>query len=446
MELTRMSVTGRQRVTLTAFSGLNRQTSAQPGEWTQMLGIDTQACPQMAPHRALERVRSYEGVLQGAASTGSGIAVVCAGSLYIDGVEVLTGLSEGKKSIVEFWGKVVVFPDAKYYDCANDAAGAIGAGVTYPDAGSCPHIDYAVVQDNRIFGVGEGTLYACKPGDLTDWTTFVDADGNPAENGAYALQLVGVGELTGITSYSGHIIAFRQDQMKMLYGQRPSNYQTVDAAAVGCMEGVSIAVAAEALFYLSRGGLMRYGGSLPGCVSLPVGTDLTQAACAGDTGCLYMASGGLLYVYDTYRQAWSVMAECREGARPIVHMGELYLLDGDGVLYRRGREKCTYFEGVLRETAPAAGKKVLMQRLDVRCRIAEGAWLRIECSPDGKEWISCLDTRDDLPVPSWTASTGVSLRRVMLPKCDAYRLRISGGGDVVLYELAETVRLGGDSG
>lgn len=436
MKMTRYGYSGKARASVIQFGGLNRTAGIAQGQWSEMRGLATSALPQMRTHPGRELVRTYAGTVQGLAAVAAGLACVAGGSLYIDGTAVLTGLSAGNKTILQFWSKVCVFPDKKYYDVTSGTTGAIGTG-TYPEAGSAPNIDYAVVHDNRIFGLKDKTLYACKPGDLTDWTTFVDADGNPADNGAYALEAAGAGSFTGITSYDGHVIAFQENRMRMLYGTMPSNYTFVEACAFGCRDNRSIALTRESIFFLGNGGVMRFAGSVPSPCGIELGENITGAIGAGDERNYYMAAGKLLYAYDTYTAAWSVVTEtAADIAGLAVRAGILYAVCADGKLYQFGGVAIDAFYGVLAEVIGDIAKRKTLVRLDMRYQLGTGATLKVEASCDGKDYVELCEIEQS------DGGGGIHTRRLHLPKCRRYALKISGTGTVTLYEIQETVHIG----
>lgn len=427
------------RTSVVSFGGLNRQTGIQTGQFSEMRGLSTASLPQITTHKGQTVVRTYEGAVQGLASCAAGLACAAGGKLYIDGTARLSGLSEGRKTILQFWSKVCVFPDKKYYDTDTGETGQIGTG-TYPEAGSAPDIDFAVVHDNRIFGLSGKMLYACKPGDLTDWTTFVDDDGLPADNGAYALQMPGAGSYQGIASYSGHVIAFTESEMKMLYGTMPSKYSFVTACAFGCADNRSIAQARDSVFYLSSYGVHRFAGSVPVNAGLCLGSVPPAAIGAGTERCYYLAAGRLLYEYDTYNETWTVVREYdSEIAGLCVHEGALYAVCADGTLWRHGTQDEVSFSGTLAPVLGSISEKMRMTRLDVRYELAAGAELIVSASCDGGAFVPVLreaGTQETTPQ--------IRTRRITLPKCRSYTLRVEGRGHMVLYDIQQTVCIGSD--
>ena len=108
------------------------------------------------------------------------------------------------------------------------------------------------------------------------------------------------------------------------------------SASLGVEAGshMSLAIAGEVLFYLSRVGIVAYSGGIPQSIAAPFGTERYRNAVAGSDGVKYYVSmedvegGWTLFVYDTRFNQWH-----KEDALEAVGFGwntELYFLDATG--------------------------------------------------------------------------------------------------------------------
>ena len=170
-----------------------------------------------------------------------------------------------------------------------------------------PDLDYVCENENRVWGCKDNTIYCSKLGDPFNWNVF---DGLATD--AYAVDTGSAGNFTGCISYLGYPVFFKEDHIYKVYGTMPSNFQVMGTETLGVMEGCgkSLAAAGEVLFYLSRGGVMAYSGSVPQCISRTLGDLAVGNAVAGADGLRYYLSaqgageGWSLLVYDTQTKLW----------------------------------------------------------------------------------------------------------------------------------------------
>lgn len=261
------------------------------------------------------------------------------GTIRIDSSNIMRSvpaLLPGSKSIVEFWDKICIFPDKVFYNELDGTYGSIGNGVVYPEQGSCPDIDYACVHDNRIFGVKGSTIYGCSLGNMQDWTTFINEEGEPSQTGAYAVDVASPGDFTGCIEYQNHVVAFKEHYHHELYGQKPSNFSTIEIAKIGTINNQSIVEISSALYFLSEQGVMRYGGGASSNISIQLNEKYSNGVIGGDGRFLYLSLYNNfeynLYTYDTKNGLW-----WREDGLHVVDFAQdgdtLYCLASDNKVY-----------------------------------------------------------------------------------------------------------------
>jgi len=302
------------------FFGLNQSPTLSPGEIKSMLNCSSDNYPcvsNRSPRTAsVASVTTPNGIF----STNGKLCYVDGTSFIYDGVSKVTVTSDAK-SIVDFNGTILIFPDKKFYTYGTNTAGTIGTG-TYPTAGSCPDMDYICTYQNRVFGCKGNVIYASKFEDYTNWTTFAVEDTD-----AVKLSVYSAGSFTGITSYSGHVVLFKSDFIYELYGDVPSNFTVKLVAKKGCIDGRSICEVNGSLFFLAKDGFNIYNGGIPRLISKNLNEIYTNASAETDGSkyyvCLYNNTSYILYVYDTFNGVWH-----KEDVLRIV--GFTYL---DGYLY-----------------------------------------------------------------------------------------------------------------
>ena len=108
-----------------------------------------------------------------------------------------------------------------------------------------PELDYICENENRLWGCKGDTIYACKLGDIFNWNVL---DG--ISTSSYATQVGSAGDFTGMCSYLGYVIAFKEEHIYKVYGSKPSNFEVLSSASLGVEAGSSksLAIAGEVLF------------------------------------------------------------------------------------------------------------------------------------------------------------------------------------------------------
>jgi len=283
------------------FKGYNANPVISSGEFSDMLNLSSNQYPCISPRPSRE-------VVNNSITTGNALFVANNKICYVDGTSFYyDGVSKGtvtssSKSMVEFNGKILVFPDKKYYDFVNNVFGTLGSG-TYPASGSVPDIDFACVHANRVFGVKGNNIYACALGNASDWTTFAGLNTD-----AYATDTASEGNFINIIAFQGHVVLFKKAYIYELYGSNPANFSVKEISKKGCISGKSIVEVNSTLFFLAYDGINIYGGGLPVQISLP----LNEKAIVGIAGTdnrkyyisLYNGVSYKLFVYDTLHRVW----------------------------------------------------------------------------------------------------------------------------------------------
>jgi hypothetical protein len=123
---------------------------------------------------------------------------------------------------------------------------------------------YLASHDNRVYGAAYQTVYFCALRKAEDWQTVNDAgqiviDGD-SEN------------ITGIVSGPEKLTVFKTNTMYELFGNGPSSYQLKQVANVGTLDGHSIQIIDNVMYFVALDGIYKYtGGTKPTKVfSMPI--------------------------------------------------------------------------------------------------------------------------------------------------------------------------------
>lgn len=302
-----------------------------------------------------------------------------------------------------------------------------------------PELDFICENENRLWGCKGDTVYASKLGDPFNWNVF---DGLSTDS--FAVDVGSAGDFTGCCSYLGYPCMFKEENIYKVYGDKPSNYQVMGSASLGVEAGshVSLAIAGEVLFYLSRVGIVAYSGGIPQSIAAPFGTERYRNAVAGSDGVKYYVSmedvegGWTLFVYDTRFNQWH-----KEDALEAVGFGwntELYFLDATGKLWLNGNTRTVPEdatpEGAVESLAEFGDfveddpNKKGTSKLQVRMELDAGASVTVEMEFDSDGTWRAVSTM--------TATVKRSFYLPIIPRrSDHFRIRFRGTGGWRLYSL-----------
>jgi len=317
-----------------------------------------------------------------------------------------------------------------------------------------PVLDYVCEANNRLWGCYYGMkdgrmvneIYACKLGDFKNWHCFMGISSD-----SYTVSVGTDGPFTGCAAYLGYPIFFKENCIHKIYGSFPANFQTQTTQCRGVQQGSggSIAIVNEILYYKSPTDICAYDGSLPAGISTQFGGEMYSSAVAGSmNGCYYISmkdvSGAWhLFVYDTLRGVWH-----RHDDAHITGFAawgqELYFIHADknAILTMNGSGEADeqsvswYAEsGVIGYDMP---DNKYVSRFNLRMKLGEGAkvTLKTEYDSDGV-W------HDQGTV------TGNGLDAFIFPviprRCDHFRMRLEGEGDVRMYSMCKILEQGSDA-
>lgn len=317
-----------------------------------------------------------------------------------------------------------------------------------------PKMDYIVESKNRLWGCRYGKnadgefineIYASKLGDFKNWHCY-----EGISTDSYTASLGTSGKFTGAISYLGYPLFFKEDYLHTVYGNYPAQYQVNDTACRGVEEGSedSLAMINEVLYYKSKTGIMAYSGALPAEVSYALGNKVYKNA----KGCAYRDkyyvemfdvkdNKNELIVYDTKRNLWH-----KENAINAIQIcaadNDVYYID-EGyslkTLFGSGGEleKSVNWYAETGNIGLSMIDKKYISRVSIRLSVSLGANVRVFVQYDSNgEWIQKM------------AVVGTKLKTMTLPirpqRCDHFKLRIEGQGDVKIYSISKTLEQGSD--
>jgi len=326
-----------------------------------------------------------------------------------------------------------------------------------------PKLDMVCINKNRVWGCHYGydsnthevvnEIYASKLGDFKNWYVY-----QGLATDAYAMTIGDIGEFTGCISFQGYPHFFKEDKLYKIYGSYPSEYQMVQMDAEGVQKGShkSLVVLGDYLLYKGVSDVCVFDGSRPVSISMNLSRDaIFYDAVAG--GCLnkyyiYMetdAGGKRLFVYDMQHAIWE-----KEEAFPVMQFtktidGQLYAMTSDNVWGMGSRNNSVYTQeqaldeewvewfAESGEMGYQSPDKKYVGRITIRAFIPSRSEMRIEISYDDRPYdeIAVMRGNSDIASQSYAFNPF---------RCDHYKLKLSGHGDVRVYSIASTIELGSE--
>lgn len=324
---------------------------------------------------------------------------------------------------------------------------------------NCPDMDFVCQGENRIWGCNSelNEIYCCKLGDFKNWRCYMGVASD-----SYAVTVGSDGDFTGAIRYGYYTLFFKENCIHKVYGTNPPfEVSTNYVRGVQKSSDKSLCVVNETLFYKSPTGICAYEGGSSVTISDNFGTLYYDKAVGGafrDKYYISMHNGGkrALFVYDLNRNMWHKeddieileMANNSSNLYMVVKKNDenvLYIADSEqaygtftGSLAGWSVEEAVEWEAVTGLIGLDVPEQKYFNRLICRLEISEGATVNVfvEYNSSG-EWRH---------LESLTAQKNYGTAFPINPdyRCDHFRLKLTGTGDVKIYSLTFNLETGSE--
>lgn len=354
------------------------------------------------------------------------------------------------------------YAPAEAHGIMNDtppAEGYVKAAMDIPD------MDYVIEAQNRLWGCKYGTvngklvneIYASALGRFDVWRKYAGVSTD-----SYAASIGSDGRWTGAVNYQGYPLFFKEDRMHKVYVSASGAHRIQEYTMRGVQPGAakSLAVVNGVLFYKARDCVCAYDGSgAPTDVSEKLnlnslsrpGSTTSIAAAYRDKYYLYLQMntppGSRLLVLDTRRGAWY-----RENL-PIGSIIDFTEFMGSLLCAAGGIEEIAHDNQVSELIGTEEGnvawscetgligystvEQKYVSRFNIRMSLARDAYMDVLVQYDS-----------DGVWHNQGRIQGVGTRTFMLPvrprRCDHFRIRLEGSGNVRIYSFAKIFEAGSD--
>lgn len=339
------------------------------------------------------------------------------------------------------------------------AEGYVKAAMDIPD------MDYVIEAQNRLWGCKYGTvngklvneIYASALGRFDVWHKYAGVSTD-----SYAASVGSDGSWTGAVNYQGYPLFFKEDRMHKVYVSASGAHRIQEYTMRGVQPGgaKSLAVVNGVLFYKARDCVCAYDGSgAPTDVSEKLnlnslsrpGSTTSIAAAYRDKYylCLRMNTppGSRLLVLDTRRWTWyrenlpigsiidftehlGSLLCAAGGIEEIAHDNLVSELSGT----EEGNVEWSCETGLI---GYSTVEQKYVSRFNIRMSLARDAYMDVLVQYDS-----------DGVWHNQGRLQGAGTRTFVLPvrprRCDHFRIRLEGSGDVRIYSFAKIFEAGSD--
>ena len=193
----------------------------------------------------------------------------------------------------------------------------------FPERYEAPIFNDVTVFGNRVVGCRKKQICACAELNVAKWQNEKDEEADLI-NGPFLKNYEMKSEFTACTTYKNRAIFFNEDEMFEFNGKNSSQFTLTKIADIGCLNRNCLCETDGKLYFLSKGGLMRYTGSFPERVSDKISlfpqkeNEMFSSSIGGANGKLYLriTQNGktVVYTFDTkngnFSKEDSVLAVC----------------------------------------------------------------------------------------------------------------------------------------
>lgn len=318
-----------------------------------------------------------------------------------------------------------------------------------------PQMDFIIESQNRLWGCRYGLanngefvneIYCSKLGDEKNWQVY-----QGISTDSYRASVGSEGKWTGAANFRGYPVFFKENHIHSVLGNNPP-YQISDTTARGIQKGssASLAMVNEVLYYKSIHGICAYSGGLPADVSSALGDiPYKDAIACAFKGKYYVcmkdiANNPVMFVFDTVRGLWHKEDDFYPAQFAVADNDVYFIREIDGeyvsgsLLGTGGADRSPvewYAETGLYGVQMIDSKYI--SRINLRIKIPVGHYMFVSIMYDSSgEWEQLGNV------------IGHSLTPFTLPikprRCDHFRLRLEGSGEMRLYSISKTIEQGSD--
>lgn len=254
-----------------------------------------------------------------------------------------------------------------------------------------PLLSYSCEFAGRVFALDPygKNIYASK---LLEPMNFTQYDGK--SDSSWYTEVSSPGEWVGIIASGNYVYCFKKDIVYVLFGDNANNFTIGKTFTPGCIDGRSICVSNNYIYYLSSGGLYCYSASVPTRVDQKLGEfKYTAAVCKAFDSKIYMAAtreDGTreLVVYDTEKNVFFIEDDL-EIVDFVVYRNHIYAATPHEVYKFNSGSEDFEFSVTSKQFTDASSYMRSVVSLNFRMKFAPGSDASVYISYDDNDWQMC---------------------------------------------------------
>lgn len=310
-----------------------------------------------------------------------------------------------------------------------------------------PEIDMMCQGANRIWACNseKREIYASELGSSRNWSVFEGLSSD-----SFCVSVGSPGDFTACCSFRGEPIFFKENEMIVITGSRPSSF-TLNSRSLHGVPRHSpngVCVCDDAMYFMAYDGVYLYDGSRVVCISGSLGDEMRgirdSVLCVCENK-LYVCGKrddeNICYVYDTAREIWHRRSSYRiigfltypDTALQVVHDGSF------STLYTTTENIPVDYE---LNGARLADQIWFWESTDISFGTADKKYVRrisVDAECDGiSELFISYDGGKFIRIGRLTPHRRGGRKFSVFPRrCDSFRLRMEGKGKMKLYGITK---------
>lgn len=324
-----------------------------------------------------------------------------------------------------------------------------------------PKMDFVVQAQNRLWGCryyeaqnwGEESIneiYACKLGDARNWNVF-----QGLSTDSYTASCGTMGEFTGAANLNGYPIFFKENCFHKVHISSSGAHQITDKSVQGVQDGCggSVAMVGDICYYKSRTGIVAFDGTTTYSLGDNLGDVRYTEAVGGSANDKYYISmkdssgQWSMFAYDTSKALWHKEDESHALQFYSVNSDTFFITQDSSDVYNISlisdynktstQEDAQEWEAVTGLQGYSYTGQKYISRFNLRMVLPKGSYMDIyiEYDSDGR-WEHQGHIK------------GTGTTSFMIPvrprRCDHFRIKFAGAGDVRLYSMSKLFEGGTD--
>ena len=304
-----------------------------------------------------------------------------------------------------------------------------------------PDLTHICTHANRIWGTEGNSIRSSALGKPWIWDDYSADTYGTLPSSCYSVEVDSGGEFTGICSFNGSVLAFKQNCIHKLYGTHPENYTLYTQSCTGVEQGCgrTLVVVNGVLYYKGFDGFYAYSGGVPECISRNLTPD-GRAICSGTDGTNYYTlmsgrEGTYILVYYPDKDIWH--SEDAEGASFLAgDSPDLYCAMGSNILNLCDEASGEAFDWSFEMSFDEDTYRYKQySRLLVKYRLAGDGYFTVTAEYDDNRHLSHISGNYN------TADKGYSTAVLPSVRCRELKLVFRGRGKFELLDITREFRL-----